>query len=102
MFIVYLFTEESTAKEIGELKDRLHSQTFAFCLAITMIQEVDLILTGPCRLFLLNNHDGSDNMRNCLGFILTFTDFILWNNRLSENGARLDKLSQRGAYCGYK
>ena len=47
MFIVYLFTEESTAKEIGELKDRLHSQTFSFCLGITMIQEVDLILRGP-------------------------------------------------------
>ena len=46
-----LFTEESTAKEIGELKDRLHSQTFAFCLGITMIQEVDLILRGHAGCF---------------------------------------------------
>ena len=57
-------------------------------------------------LFILNNHDVSDyedlNMLYCLGFMLTFTDFTFWNNRLTENSARLDKLSQKGAYCGYQ
>ena len=90
------------AKEVEALKNNMVKKT-------ELQENMDRLgcLSTVKQCFLFINHSEHDSFG--IHFMLTFTDYILWNrlseNKLkgiSENSARLDKLSQRGAYCGYR